>query len=707
MIDTRNWWMLPGLLLALAGPSHAADGPDDPPPLQGPVELLQEDDRGAAPPVTGPTHEAFVSPEGARSGRPVHLDQAPPPPIAEQPRGDRPGPGAQWIGGYWAWDLARGEYVWAAGAWRVPPPGKLWVNGQWRRDDKGWYRVPGSWSARQTDRVNWREAGPPTDRPAEKVGAPPGPEYFFVPGQYVPDGDGLVWRAGFWAKGQAGWDWVPARWVRLATGWAYREGHWEHALDDRGLPPDSVSPFRNRVLVSEPREGAAAGAADPPRSRRTVARPPLSPPETAENADLVPPSEGDATSSARPADSDPATAKSEADPETGTEGNPEDRPAASPSQSPGPYAAPPPGPDPYYRRPVRRAPLRGIMADPVGSSRAILGLGGHRSSRLRVHAQLPELGLQPFGLALGLLGGVHGEPGLLPRLLGLAPGLLGLAPGLLGLTFGEFAALMEFEERGESAAVRPVKFQPLGPQLEPDAQPGTDPAGHRGDFDELIALAEIAGQGEMIGVVDVVFLDPVALVELEFAEHLREAVARGEDFDDHLGGDPAFLPLFVRAPIALGAAEGDQRIRGNGDVRLALDRIPEQIPGDEDIRPVGEQGIKVPLKRHDPLELERIFRHRLPVAVRVDDFGGDRPASSDAHRRPSTIPVLRLDWATGVQPTLRAGNRPGPFTHGRENRPATFFQFTQAAGPDRAVRASRASVTTRGSRSGRSRSRGA
>ena len=137
MIDTRTPWLLSGLLLAAAGPATSA-GPDDPPPLQGPVELLQDDEHAAVPPVTGPVHEAFAAPGAAQHSASDRVAQGPPPPIAERPRGIRPGPEAQWIGGYWAWDAGRGEYLWAAGGWRVPPAGKIWVNGQWRRDDRGW-----------------------------------------------------------------------------------------------------------------------------------------------------------------------------------------------------------------------------------------------------------------------------------------------------------------------------------------------------------------------------------------------------------------------------------------------------------------------------------------------------------------------------------------------------------------------------------------
>ena len=384
MIDTRTPWLLSGLLLAAAaGPACVAAGPDDPPPLQGPVELLQDDDHPAAPPVQGPIHEAFASRDAAPAANPVRVEQAPPPPVVERPRGDRPGPEAQWIGGYWAWDAARRDYVWAAGGWRVPPAGKIWVNGQWRRDDRGWYRIAGTWSARQTDRLDWRQAGPPADHPADKVGVAPGPDFFFIPGQYVPDGDGLAWRAGFWSRAQRGWDWVPARWVRRADGWGYREGHWERATDDRGPAPDTGSPFRNRVLVSEPRDGPATADADGPApSARTVARPPFRTPDA---ADLLPPRDAEADAAARATDPEPGAEPADDRPAPAPAPAPEpnDRPAPVPPTGILAVPAPPPGPGPDdpgpNRRPGRRANRRGPGFDPLAPSRAILrGLFGGR-----------------------------------------------------------------------------------------------------------------------------------------------------------------------------------------------------------------------------------------------------------------------------------------------------------------------------------------
>jgi hypothetical protein len=128
-----------------------------------------------------------------------------------------------------------------------------------------------------------RTSGPPAQTPPEQVGPPPGPDFFYIPGQYVPDGSGagVAWRPGFWARSQPGWDWVPARWVRLAEGWTYREGHWERSSPVGAVPapprrhvvarpapsPGPTSPFRTPAPAPAPlpgQEGALQGEPNPP-----------------------------------------------------------------------------------------------------------------------------------------------------------------------------------------------------------------------------------------------------------------------------------------------------------------------------------------------------------------------------------------------------------------------------------------------------------
>jgi hypothetical protein len=233
-----------------ARPSTAGD----PPALEAPAEVafvLQE--RGTAPAEAAAPHEVIRPP--AKDAAPEHFDKAPPRSINERPGVRPPGPNYQWIEGYWDWDKARNDFVWVTGTWRVPPPGRFWVNGYWRRDAKGWFRVPGQWSGRPTQKVDWRKTGPPADRPEEVIGPAPGPDYFYVSGQYIPDEEGVIWRPGFWYRSPPGWEWSPARWVRQSSGWVFREGHWNRdvAAAERQNPrPDIGNPVQGTSVVSYP-----------------------------------------------------------------------------------------------------------------------------------------------------------------------------------------------------------------------------------------------------------------------------------------------------------------------------------------------------------------------------------------------------------------------------------------------------------------------
>ena len=230
----RSGPALLALALAGAGPAMFAAADDLAPPLlDPPASSRAEADQGPVRPLLeGPLHEAFLSP--AKDAEPTRIDQAPPPPISERPGVDRPNPSAQWIEGYWEWDRGRNDFVWTTGTWRVPPPGKFWVNGYWRRDEAGWARVRGFWSDRKTDRLDFRAEGPPAERPDEQPGPSPGAEYFWIPGQWIPDGDGVAWKKGFWAKAQPGWAWVPGQWVKQPEGWTFQDGYWDRTLEDRG-----------------------------------------------------------------------------------------------------------------------------------------------------------------------------------------------------------------------------------------------------------------------------------------------------------------------------------------------------------------------------------------------------------------------------------------------------------------------------------------
>ncbi len=249
--------VLAGLVLTfslVAAPALAqfqdpgAANPNVPPPPDPDPQLVK-------PMAEGPLHEAFLSP--TREPGTDRAPKSPPNPIQERPGVDAPSDKATWIPGYWNWNGAKKDFVWVTGTWRVPPPGRFWVNGYWQRDTDGWYRVPGFWSDRQTDRINWRKNGPPEDRPEENVGEAPGEDYFYIPGQYIPDGEGVKWTAGFWSEAHPGWSWVPGQWIKQPEGWNYQDGYWDRTLEDRGtlfapVQVDTAAAAQDQPLVYQP-----------------------------------------------------------------------------------------------------------------------------------------------------------------------------------------------------------------------------------------------------------------------------------------------------------------------------------------------------------------------------------------------------------------------------------------------------------------------
>src|SRR5438270_31607 len=73
----------------------------------------------------GPVHEAFAQPFDLKPEPGPAVPKEPPAPIPEVPPEERPqGDNVQWIGGYWAWDADRGDFMWVSGTFRNPPAGR-------------------------------------------------------------------------------------------------------------------------------------------------------------------------------------------------------------------------------------------------------------------------------------------------------------------------------------------------------------------------------------------------------------------------------------------------------------------------------------------------------------------------------------------------------------------------------------------------------
>ena len=135
---------------------------------------------------------------------------------------------------------------------------------------------------------------------------------------------------------------------------------------------------------------------------------------------------------------------------------------------------------------------------------------------------------------------------------------------------------------------------------------------------------------------DGVFLDAVALVELELGIEFVIGVARREHFKNDLRSQPALAVLDVTAPVAGGPTEDDHRIRRRVDAGLPFDRIPKQIPGDQDILP-GELLAQFLHDQHHPLPLQRVVGHGFPITFGVDHV--EIGQSRTAHRRLPVTPT--------------------------------------------------------------------
>src|SRR5208337_3346250 len=180
----------------------------------------------------------------------------------------------------------------------------------------------------------------------------------------------------------------------------------------------------------------------------------------------------------------------------------------------------------------------------------------------------------------------------------------------------------------------------------------------------------------IVWIINVVLFDAVSLVESELTDYLGLPVARREHLEDDLGSNAPFHPLFVGAAVALGPAEGHHGVRSRADLRFAFLGIPQQVTRDEDKGVVPEECFQSLLDSHDPLELERVVRHGLAVAVGVFDFGSWRWSDRRAHDRlnsrglfPDQFPQHFLtslslwpDLLSGRAACLRT-QRPRPLAH--------------------------------------------
>jgi hypothetical protein len=254
----RSWKTGLGLLLAgaVVGEQALLRGQDlTPPPAiagaAGPVETPAVP-KGVEVLTRGPIHEAFAS-LTTEAAPTATVAKQPPKPIEEMPPAEKPDGDVIWIGGYWAWDDDRSDYLWVSGTWRAVPPGKQWVAGYWRADAGTYQWVPGFWTTAATNDSDKQDVTYLPQPPAPPNVAPPNEkpnaESFYVPGHWVWKIDHYGWQAGYWAKVEPGYVWVAAHYRWTPSGYIYIGGYWDYAVSRRGILYAPVVIDPNVVVV--------------------------------------------------------------------------------------------------------------------------------------------------------------------------------------------------------------------------------------------------------------------------------------------------------------------------------------------------------------------------------------------------------------------------------------------------------------------------
>jgi hypothetical protein len=133
------------------------------------------------------------------------------------------------------------------------------------------------------------------------------------------------------------------------------------------------------------------------------------------------------------------------------------------------------------------------------------------------------------------------------------------------------------------------------------------------------------------GVVDIILFDSRSLAEPKLADRLGLAIAGRKHLEHDLRRDAGFNPLLVRPTIALGTPKNDHRVGRGTDLGLSLFWIPQEIARDKHVGIVAENGLQSLRDGDDPLKLERVIRHWLPVTVGILDRRPLGRTGRDAH----------------------------------------------------------------------------
>jgi hypothetical protein len=207
-------------------PPPTPNGPVQAPAVPRGVEVLDR----------GPIHEAFATPTG--EPKPTQLiPKKPPAPLEEMPPEEKPEGDAVWVGGYFAWDDERHDFLWVSGCWRTKPAGKDWVPGYWREVGEQWQWVPGFWTVVQQGQPAQVTYNPEPPAPPQIAAPPPppAPDQFYVPGYWMWTGDRYAWRAGYYTAIRPGYVYVASHYRWTPYGYVFVPGYWDLAVSRRGL----------------------------------------------------------------------------------------------------------------------------------------------------------------------------------------------------------------------------------------------------------------------------------------------------------------------------------------------------------------------------------------------------------------------------------------------------------------------------------------
>lgn len=204
--------------------------------LQAPVPAPGEIPKGVEVQARGPIHEAFASPLTEPKATP-QVNKKPPLPLEEMPPEEKPDGDVIWIGGYYAWDDDRTDYLWVSGCWRVKPTGKEWVPGYWREVGVSWQWVPGFWTNAQETKAEavTYYPEPPAPPNVAPPGDPPGADMIYVPGYWMWNGGHYSWRAGYWTRVRQGYVYVPSHYRWTPYGYVLISGYWDYTVSRRGV----------------------------------------------------------------------------------------------------------------------------------------------------------------------------------------------------------------------------------------------------------------------------------------------------------------------------------------------------------------------------------------------------------------------------------------------------------------------------------------